>query len=260
MNIRNVLIDLNDCVIGPPSREFYDGIYELSRLARLTKGENPPFFMGACSGREMPYVRGVLHLIGSPNGWSVCESGLGIFHVLNEIWKPNPRLKPNIRSYFKDQICDVVVRQILAQHKGAIRIYKGNELNIALEMTPEATFSIEEFYTEVQEKLRGPLQAEWVVVRHSTDTVDISPGGIDKGTGVLQVEEVTGIPLSQILGIGDSDGDSPMLNLVGYVGCPQNASRECKEIVVSKGGYVSPFSYAKGVANIIRRFTGASMN
>ncbi|MEK9134725.1 MAG: HAD hydrolase family protein [Patescibacteria group bacterium] len=208
----------------------------------------------------MPYVRAILHMIGSPNGWSICENGLGIFHILNEIWKPNPRLKSDVKGYFEGQIRDVVVRQILAKYKEAIRLYKGNELNIALEMTAKATFSIEEFYTEVQKKLKGPLQAEWVVVHHSTDTVDISPGGIDKGTGVLQVEEVTGIPISQTLGIGDSDGDSPMLNLVRYVGCPQNASRECKEIVVSKGGYVSPFSYAKGVANIIRRFTGASMN
>jgi hypothetical protein len=259
--IRNILVDLNGCIVGPPSRELFEGLHELSCLAELTKGENPPFLMGACSGREMPYVRGVLHIIGSPNGWSIYESGLGIFHILNEDWRPNPRLTYAIRHGFTREIIGIAVPQILSRHKGMIRLYKGNELNVALEMTPEATFSIEDFYAEVQEELKDFLEAGLVITHHSTDAVDISPVGIDKGTGTLQIAEVTDIPLAQTLGIGDSNGDRPMLELVRFAGCPQNASEECKELVRSKGkrGYISPYPYAKGVANIIKRFTGAGM-
>lgn len=258
MEVRNILMDLNGCVVGPPSKEFYEGLRELSHLAELTKGGKPPFLMGACSGREMPYVRGVLHLIGSPNGWSICESGLGIFHVLDEVWEPNPRLTHEVRQAFR--AVDERVSGILARHQGAIRLYKGNEVSIALELTSRATFNVELFYGEVERELKDVLDNGLAVIHHSTDTVDISPAGVDKGTGMLQVEKVTGISRFQTLGIGDSNGDRPMLELVDFAGCPQNASEECKELIRSKGerGYISSYPYAKGVANIIRRFTGAS--
>jgi len=38
------------------------------------------------------------------------------------------------------------------------------------------------------------------------------------------------------------------------VGCPSNASQKCKDLVEQRGGHVSQFPYAQGVADIIRHF------
>ena len=70
--VRNILIDINGCLQGPTPVELHEALPELWRLIQLTNGGS--FLIGACSGRELPYVRGVLHLLGSPNGWSIYES------------------------------------------------------------------------------------------------------------------------------------------------------------------------------------------
>ena len=85
--------------------------------------------------------------------------------------------------------------------------------------------------------------------------MDISPAGIDKASGLQFLSQYTGINLNQALGIGDSNGDFPLFEQVGYVGCPSNASGECKKLVRVKKGYISSFNYAKGVADVIEHFT-----
>jgi len=127
-NIRNILVDLNGCVMGPPSKDFFEGLWELAQISKLTKQEQAPFLMGACTGREMQYARGVLHIIGGPRGFSICESGLGIFDVENEIWTPHPRTN-ELKPLFENEISKIVVSRIMAQHPGDSRLYVGNMLN-----------------------------------------------------------------------------------------------------------------------------------
>jgi len=266
MEIRNILIDLNGCITGLPTFGFYQkGLWGLAQLAKLTLDENQ-FIMGACSGREMPYVRAILHMLGDqrtyPKGWSVCESGLGIFNMAEEKWIPNPVLTPEIRKAFEEDVIKVRVPNILSRHPKDLRLYKGNEINVALELTNETTLTIAKLHEETEQELRDLIDKGLVTIHHSTDTEDISPPGIDKGGGVIQIEKQTGIPHTQTLGIGDTNGDRPMLEIVSFVGCPANASSECKALVRTKGknGYISPYSYAEGVVDIICHFTGASLH
>ncbi len=256
--IRNIMVDVNGCLQGPTPVELHQALPELWRLIQLTKNGGP-FLMGACSGRELPYVRGVLHLLGSPSGWSIYESGLGIFDVVNEIWIENPRITAEIRQVFQQELA-TRVRRILARYPGMVRPYKGNELHVALELTPRATFSIDHFAGAVRDELRDLLNQGLLVIHHSTDTVDLTTPGIDKGAGILQVQDVTGIPKEETLGIGDTNGDLPMLEIVGFVGCPANSSASCRALVESKGdkGFASPHSYARGVVDCINHFLEAA--
>lgn len=257
MNIQNILVDLNGCVMGPPSKEFYEGLWGLAQIAELTKKQGAAFLMGACTGREMQYTRGVLHIIGSPKGFSICESGLGIFDVENEIWIPHPRTD-EIKPVFEDEISRIIVSRIMASHPRDLRLYVGNMLNIAIELTPRSRITIEALHAEVERELKELLTKGVVKLHYSTDTVDVT--AFDKADGVAQVEERMGIHRSQTLGIGDTNGDLPMLEIVGFIGCPANASEAVKALVQTRGekGHISPFPYAKGVVDVIRRFTGAS--
>ena len=216
--------------------------------------------MGACTGREMQYARGVLHIIGGPRGFSICESGLGIFDVENEIWTPHPRTN-ELKPLFENEISKIVVSRIMAQHPGDSRLYVGNMLNIAIELTQQAKITIESLHEETKRELQEFYLKGVVKLHHSTDTEDIT--AFDKADGVAQVEEKTGIPRSQTLGIGDSDGDQPLLETVGFVGCPDNASESCKALVRLKEkegrGHISPCKYSKGVSEIIQYFTGVKI-
>lgn len=257
MGVRNILIDLNGCVVGPTLGPMPDGYYEglrrISKFSELTVKRGSPFLMGACSGREYSYVRGILHMLGSPKGWSICESGLGILQVRPERWETNPALTREIRQAFRE-ITAGRIQGIVDRHDGYVNAYLGNEINVALELAPEAPMPIEEFFTEIRRELRHLEDENLIVMHHSTDTVDISAPGIDKGSGAVQVVQKTGIPLSETLAIGDTNGDAPILTLAGFVGCPSNASKECKTIVQAREGYISPYTYAQGVADIIHHF------
>lgn len=250
--IRSISVDLNDCVMGPPSSLLYQGFDILAQIAERAKKTNS-FLMGACSGREMPYVRAVLHLLGSPRGWSIYESGLGLFNVEEEKWLPNPALTHEIRRAFKRQVSGKRIPRLLRKRRG-VRFYRGNEISVALELETNAELTLEELEEEVKEALRDLIAENLVIVHRSSQAVDITPPGIDKGSGILFLEEVTGIPRSEMLGIGDSGGDRPMLECVGFVGCPSNASPWCQEFVRSKGGNISNLPYAAGVADVIRHF------
>ena len=45
-----------------------------------------------------------------------------------------------------------------------------------------------------------------------------------------------------------------MLELVGYVGCPSNASEEVKEVVKKRKGYISSLPFVEGVVDVIQYF------
>lgn len=260
-DIGNVLLDLNGCVMGPPSKEFYEGLWELAQIAELTKQEKAPFILGACTGREMQYARAALHIIGSPRGISICESGLGIFDVENEIWTPHPRTN-ELKPLFEKEISKIVVSRIMASHPGDLRLYVGNMLNIAIELTPQAKITIEALHEETGRELQEFVLKGMVKLHHSKDAEDIT--AFDKGDGIVQVEEKTGISRSRTLGIGDSDGDEPLLKTVEFIGCPDNASEACKALVRQKEkegkGRISPYKHSKGVTDIIQYFTGVKIS
>jgi len=248
------MMDINGCLQGPTPVELHLALPELWRFINRTRNGGP-FLMGACSGREMSYVRGALHLLGNPRGWSIYESGLGIFNVIEERWIENPRITGEIRQIFQQEL-RVRVQRILSRYPGMVRLYKGNELHFALELTPQATFSIEHFRKAVEEDLKDLLNQALLTIHNSEDALDLTIPGIDKGAGILQIQDITGIPKEEMLGVGDTDGDLPMLELVGFVGCPNNASAACKTLVTNKGnnGHISVYDYAEGVVDIIRHF------
>jgi hydroxymethylpyrimidine pyrophosphatase-like HAD family hydrolase len=91
-----------------------------------------------------------------------------------------------------------------------------------------------------------------LAVQASVSCVDVTPSGLDKGTGVRWLSEETGIPLAQMGGIGDSTSDLRFLVLLGRSAAPANATDEVKAAV----GYVSPHEDGDGVVDILRRWCG----
>ena len=83
--------------------------------------------------------------------------------------------------------------------------------------------------------------------------VDITPIGIDKGSGlrwlITQLPQEFPMELANIAGIGDSGGDLPFLHLVGFSAAPSNASTEVKAMV----SYCSTKSNGQGVVDIMQR-------
>ena len=249
-----ILIDVDDCMLptnGEVSSEFYRGLEQISQFVKKgNEGEFPP--VGFCTGRDRNYVEATAFHCGRPNSFSVIESGIALFNPTTKELILNPALTPEVKEAF-EEISRKRIPQILKKHP-KLFLYPGNMINVALEREYGFEIPIEECYEAVKNEVADLVERGLITIHHSRIAVDISPAGIDKASGVRFLSKHTGVELNQILGIGDSRGDFPLLNLVGHVGCPSNASKECKDLILTRKGYISPFNYAYGVVDVIQHF------
>lgn len=253
--IKLILIDIDDCLLPTDGKFYPDYFAGLLEIAQYVKKSNEGSLLspiGFCTGRDRNYVEATAFSILRPNSWSIIESGIALFNPTTKEMLLNPALTPETETAF-NKIRKERLPQILKKFPGLFE-YPGNMINIALERQYGVKLSIEECYEAVRQELSDLESQGLVIIHHSKIAVDISPQGIDKASGVRFLAEKTGVDFAQILGIGDSRGDFPMLNLVGHVGCPANASEECKKLVQEKEGYISSYQFAKGVADVIRYF------
>jgi len=252
--IEAILIDVDGCILstnGEVSSEYYKGLNHLSQyIKRANLGDFP--FIGFCSGRDRNYIEAVSFFVGLPNFWSVIESGVALFNPTTKQIKFNPNLTAEKKTIFEITKTKTVP-EILEKYPDLF-LYPGNMVCIAFELKCGAKLTIEKAYQAIKQELEDLLQDKLLQIHHSDCAIDISPAGIDKASGIKFLSQHTRINLKRVLGIGDSNGDFPLFEQVGYVACPANASDECKEFVRKREGYISPFNYVDGVTDIIQLF------
>lgn len=255
-----VLADIDDCILptnGTSTEHFYDGLWVFAGMvAQANAKASIP--IGFCTGRDRNYVEACAFFTGLPRRWCVIESGVALFNPFTKEMLLNPALTREVRKAFED-VRRERLPAILERFPDLFD-YPGNMINIALERRHGVETPIEEYYQAIKEQLQDLEQWGLLVVHHSRIAIDISPVGsdgspIDKGSGVQFLARETGVDPSRMLGIGDSRGDFPMLNMVGFVGCPSNASPECQQLVQERKGYISGLPYVQGVVDVIRNFT-----
>lgn len=257
--IRYVLADVDDTIVttdGKFNQSVYGGQPKLSWIIEQANiGQLPRF--GFCTGREVSYVLGACRFIETPNSWSVTESGLILY---NPSASPDRIYHPAFTKAVSEIFVEIRGKRIprLEEKYPFLKPYKGKEVNIAIELK-DGTATLADCERIIRESLTDII--EFLEINVSSIAVDISPKGVDKGTGAVRLAEVTGIPLSEMLLIDDSLGGKPAADRVGFLACPANASAAFKELVRARGekGYESPYEFAEGVADAISHFTGVKI-
>lgn len=252
--IEAILIDVDGCVVstnGKVSCEFFSGLSIISRyVEKANQGKFPP--IAFCSGRDRNYIEAVSFFVGLPNFWSVIESGIALFNPATKELIFNPALIDEVKRVFKE-ITEERIPKILEKYH-QLFLYPGNMVCVALERKQGIATPIEALYEFILTEMADLIQKGYTRITHSDCAIDISPAGIDKASGLQFLSQYTGINLKKTLGIGDSNGDFPLFESVGYIGCPANASEECKKLVEKRKGYISSYPYVRGVADVIENF------
>lgn len=227
------------------------------RLYKYVKMSNQGKFpkIGICTGREYGSAESALFDIGIPNWWSIIESGTFLFNRSTKQLLENPALTKEVKEAFLE-ISQQRIPSILAQYPDDFFLYPGNQICVAIELKEKAVLTIKQAYELIRNQVEDLIQADLITVHSSSIAVDISPANIDKASGIRFLCEIEKIDPGDLFGIGDSPGDFPMFETVGQIGCPGNATDECKEKVTEKGGIISKKPYAAGVADILYRVTG----
>jgi len=82
------------------------------------------------------------------------------------------------------------------------------------------------------QSLRRRLEAQEPLVEVSSswvDNIEINPLGVNKGSALTALAASLGIPMSQVMAIGDNDNDIPMLRAAGYGVAMGNATPAARE-------------------------------
>lgn len=89
-----------------------------------------------------------------------------------------------------------------------------------------------------------------LLTRSGIHNIEIMPAGVDKGSGIRDMARLLGVPMEQVMALGDEGNDIPMLKAAGYGIAMGNASEEAK----AAARYVTDTNENCGFAKAIERY------
>lgn len=194
-----------------------------------------------CTGRPQAYVEAVLQALhASVPG--VFEGGAGLYVPEGRRVFPHPDITD--RSVMR------IVRRMLEEEidkDSSIYLQPGKDFTVSVFPRGKATL---EGLKERVVRLVGDRERELELL-YSASCLNILPKGIHKGKGLEFLSSWTGIPLTSMLAVGDSEVDIPMFHRAGYRAAPANATPEVKALA----DYVSDEKTSEGVRDILNRFS-----
>lgn len=189
-----------------------------------------------CTGRPQPYGEAMAQVLDLQMPF-VCENGAMIFEP--EFDRATP-LVPNAA------LTNLKALRVVLENEGYV-FEPGNECSVSIAgLTPSGDPS--EFYAAecaALAKQHAQFGLNWT---SSSTSIDITPRGVSKQTGVAYLLDRFGVNPKQALAIGDGNNDLKMLAYVGHPMCPANAGRS----VQAKCETVASFTTAKGTAELLR--------
>jgi hypothetical protein len=159
-------------------------------------------------------------------GWqpALYESGAGLYFPQTYQFQTSPHLTPEHLAGLRT-IVERLDRALV--QKGQAYWQPGK--SVCYTLFAHAPLTVADLLPKV-EAIVEDISTEFVVTLASL-ALNVHPKGIDKGTGLRWLAQMTGIDPSEMGGVGDSAGDIDFLRLVGGAAAPANATTEVKAVV-----------------------------
>jgi HAD superfamily hydrolase (TIGR01484 family) len=246
--IQLVLVDIDGCLTpGEGCRWNWRALETIAHANELSRHASGIPAVSLCTGRQEPYVEVLMQAINARFP-AVYENGCGLYFPEEYRFVENSAITNEVRR----ALFEAKMRfhgEIVEAGLGYLQ--PGNEVSLTIYPLPGT--SLTSLYDIVAEGLVATDQR--LVVQVSVSCVDITPAGINKGTGVQWLSRETGIPLTAMCGIGDSISDLAFLRLVGQSGAPANAANTVRDAV----DVLSRLSDGDGVVDILDRWSGGRL-
>lgn len=201
-----------------------------------------------CSGRGQPYMEAVGQFLGITEPM-ICEAGSMIYDPRVDTVTLNPMITDDHIKAMRG-----LKKKLFQSFEGrGIRFDVGKEICLSISPLPFPVES-EELDKAVIELLQETIdlaEEDLFNVSRSSCSVDVTPKGVDKASGIAMLSEKIGVAPMDMLGIGDSYNDLSFLKIVGTSACPANGVPSVKELV----HYVSPERHIMGVLDIISHYS-----
>ena len=236
--IRLICIDVDGTLIGR-SGEVADAIWPVAARARAAG-----IRIAVCSGRP---AFGRVHAHATrldADGWHIFQNGASVVHLASGETRSHPFTAAAVagliaRSRETGRVLELYTDTDYAVERDVDRARRHADL-LGVPYRPRDLLS-----------LQGSIvRAQWLLARDEADALlaephdglavsislspvmpdsafaNVTPPGVDKGAAVRRVAEVYGVPLDQVMMVGDSANDLPALAIVGAPVAMGNAEPE----------------------------------
>lgn len=238
--IKLIVLDVDGVLCRGEGQPFDLSLLQrLASINRQARAGKPVPAVTLNTGRPSTYVEAVIQVI---DGWqpALYENGAGLYYPQTYQFQATSLLTVAHQTMLRE-IADRLEQTVVK--RGQAHWQPGKTVCYTLLARPPLT--IADFMVEV-EKIVADISDQFVVTPAFL-ALNIYPAGINKGTGLHWLAEVTGIDPTEMIGIGDSLGDIDFLQWVGYPAAPANAADEVKAVAQ----YVSPYADAAAVHDIL---------
>jgi Cof subfamily protein (haloacid dehalogenase superfamily) len=105
------------------------------------------------------------------------------------------------------------------------------------------------YLATVEKELKKELGKDFSIAISKPFFLEVTKLGVDKGSSLLKLVELVGIKIDEVIVVGDSYNDLPMLQVAGLPACVENAKTEIKEICK----FITTSNNNHGMANLIQK-------
>lgn len=245
MAIKWIISDIDGCLSPDESVPWdLERFWEFARMVRAASaGTHSLAPMTLCTGRPQPYVEVLLKIL-DVRAPAICENGA----VLYTLQDNHARFGPGIteeKLLGLRRVRAYIETDLLEAFPGALLQF-GKEAQISVfSERPEDFPAMRERIDAFCRADNGPE----LVINWSPCYLNISLAGVDKGSTLAALLHELGVSREDVAGIGDSEGDLPLRDAVGFFACPANAQPSVKDAA----DYVSPYENLEGVLDMLRR-------
>ncbi|GMW01249.1 MAG: hypothetical protein AMXMBFR84_23860 [Candidatus Hydrogenedentota bacterium] len=245
MAVKWIITDLDGCLNPEESVPWNGDLFgEFSALARnAAAGLGSIAPLTICTGRPQPYVE-VLMKIFDIRVPAICENGAVLYSLHdNRAWFGPGVTEEKIEGV--RAVRSFIDTQILPDEPRAIMQF-GKEAQISVFSEHPAIFDAMKARIATFVRDRGGPD---LLITASHFYLNISLKGVNKGNALRALIRELNVTRDEIAGIGDTEGDLPLRETVGFFACPANATQSIKEVA----DYVSPSPDIAGLLDILKR-------
>ena len=238
-----IIADIDGCITPEESVPWdLDLFWKLARISRDAsegRGRNAP--MTLCTGRPQPYVEVLAKLL-DIRAPIICENGAVLYTMHDNRSRYGPGVT-NEKMMGLRAVRAFLEAEILPDYPDVLYQF-GKEAHMSVFSQKPDLFNA--ITVRIKEFVQGRGGPE-VDITPTHYYLNISLRGVDKGRALDALCRELGVDRGEVAGIGDTEGDLPLRDAVGFFACPSNA----KQAIKDAADYVSPFPTLEGVLDIL---------
>ena len=245
MAVKWIIADIDGCISPdesvPWNLESFGRFAHLVREASAGRGSLPPLTL--CTGRPQPYCEVLMKML-DIRVPVIAENGAVLYTLHDNVARYGPGVTEEkllglraVRAFLETEVFPEYPEAVYQFGKEA-------QLSVFSERT--------EIFDPIKQRVEAFVAQQGgpdLLINASPCYLNISLNGVDKGSTLRVLLEELGVTHDQAAGVGDSVGDLPLRNAVGFFACPVNAGPEVK----AAADYVSPYENIDGMLDILTR-------